>query len=88
MNDTNPRPLSYPEWREIMTLPEVQESWGLEPDATPEQFASMAYAAKFNFESGHPGYVGELFILQGDTLTGDAPFVLNRAKGGHLQFVN
>ncbi len=22
----------------------------------------MVYAAKFNFESGHPGYVGELFI--------------------------
>jgi len=67
-----------------MTIPVIRESWGLEDDTTPEEFASLVYAAKFNFMSGSPGYFGDLFILQGDHLTGDPPMVLCRDDKGKL----
>jgi len=68
-----------------MAVQEVKESWGIEDtDMTPADFANQVYAAKFNFISGSPGYVGELFILQGDVLTGDAPMVLRRDSSGSL----
>ena len=38
-------------------------------------------------DGGSPGYVGDLFILQGSHLTGDAPFVLRRGETGTLIFV-
>jgi hypothetical protein len=75
-----PQELSISEWKEIMQVPEVRESWGPENE-TPEQFADMVYGVKFEFTSGGPGYVGDIFILQGDYLTGDPPFVLLRREG-------
>jgi hypothetical protein len=75
-----PLEISIEEWREIIQVPEVRESWGI-TDETPEEFANVAYGAKFNFISGSPGYIGVIFILQGDHLTGDAPFVLMRHDG-------
>ena len=75
-----PEDISLAEWREIMEVQEVKESWGLS-DETPEEFAANVYVVKFDFVSGSPGYVGDLYIIQGDTLTGDAPFVLTRQDG-------
>jgi hypothetical protein len=68
------------EWKEIMEIPAVRDAWGL-TDETPEQFATQVYAAKFKFHSGGPGYVGDLYILQGDTLTDEPPLVLTRNSG-------
>jgi len=79
-----PLEISIAEWKEIMQVPEVRESWGIEEDVTPENFADMVYGVKFNFHSGSPGYVGELYILQGDVLTGDAPFLLIRDRNRSL----
>jgi hypothetical protein len=84
MEDTKPYPLTQEEWKEIMAIPAIRESWGLEDGTTPADFAAEVYAARFNFVSGSPGYVGDLFILQGSYLTGDAPFVLQRGEGGKL----
>jgi hypothetical protein len=84
MEDTKPYPLTLAEWKEIMTIAAIRESWGLADDATPADFAAEVYAVKFNFVSGSPGYVGDLFILQGSHLTGDAPFVLRRDDNGSL----
>jgi hypothetical protein len=75
------------EWKEIMAVPAIREAWGVESDRTPDEFSSQVYAAKFKFVSGSPGYVGDLFILQGDVLTGDAPRVLRRGDGGNLILV-
>jgi hypothetical protein len=75
-----PIEISIGEWKEIMQVPEVRESWGLENE-TPEGFADMVYGVKFKFVSGSPGYIGDIFILQGDYLTGDAPFLLIRRHG-------
>lgn len=78
-----PRDISSAEWREIIALPVIRESWGLE-DETPEEFADMVYGVKFDFVSGSPGYVGDLYILHGDAL--GEPMVLIR-KDGHLVVV-
>lgn len=69
------------EWKEILQLPEIRDAWGIEDDETAEQFASVVYGAKFDFVSGGPGYFGDLYVLQGDALTGDAPMVLIRKDG-------
>jgi hypothetical protein len=87
MGDTKPYQLTAAEWKELMNVPEIRESWGLDDDTTVEEFASEVYAARFNFVSGSPGYVGDLFILQGSYLTGDAPFVFRRDTNGSLKFV-
>lgn len=73
-----PLEISISEWKEIMQIPEVRESWGLDKE-TAEEFADMVYGAKFKFVSGSPGC--DLFILQGDYLMGDAPFLLIRRDG-------
>jgi hypothetical protein len=87
MKNMNPQPISPKEWRQIIALPAVREAWGLETDMTPSEFAGCVYAAKFDFVSGSPGYVGDLYILQGDALTGYSPMVLRRADDGTLAVV-
>jgi hypothetical protein len=68
MEDTKPHQLTPAELKEIMTFPPIREMWGIEDEMTPVEFESIIYAARFNYFSGGPGYVGDLFILQGDVL--------------------
>jgi hypothetical protein len=78
-----PKEISEAEWKEIMQLPVIRESWGLDGSETPEQFADMVYGVKFDFVSGvGPGYVGDLYMLHGDAL--GEPITLIRKEGGHL----
>ncbi len=69
-----------------MAVPKVRDAWGIEDnDPFRGLFGpDMVYAAKFKFVSGSPGYVGDLFILQGDALTDAAPMVLRRGDKGEL----
>jgi hypothetical protein len=68
------------EWKEMMQMPAIRESWGIRDDETPEQFAAMVYGVKFRFSPGMaPGYVGDLYILQGDAL--GEPMSLIRRNG-------
>jgi hypothetical protein len=62
----------------------VREMWALRDDTTLDEFSSLVYGVKFHFVSGSPGYVGDLFILQGDHLTGAPPLVLRRDKNGEF----
>jgi hypothetical protein len=78
INMNKPQEISMKEWEEIMQLPVVRESWGLD-DETPEQFADMVYGVKFDFVSGSPGYVGALYVLHGDAL--GEPLTLIRREG-------
>jgi hypothetical protein len=73
-----PQEISMKEWKEIIQMPAVRESWGLD-DETAEEFANMAYGAKFDFVSGGPGYVGDLYVLHGDAL--GEPLTLIRKDG-------
>jgi hypothetical protein len=75
-----PQEISFAEWNEIMQLPAIKESWGLDGSESPEQFADMVYGVKFHFAVGGPGYRGDLYILHGDAL-GEA-MVLIREDGG------
>jgi hypothetical protein len=84
MTDMKPYPLSQEDWKQIIAIPAVREAWGLEDDASPSDFAGTVYGVKFRFFSGSPGYVGDLYILQGDALTGDPPMVLRRGNDGSL----
>jgi hypothetical protein len=82
MKDTKPYSLTSKEWQGIVKMPRVREAWGL-TDEDAEAFASRVYAAKFRFSSGSPGYVGDLYILQGDVLTDSPPIVLRRNDADH-----
>lgn len=82
MHNPNPHKLTEAEWREIGSLPVIRESWGLEDDQNPLDLASLAYGAKFDFVSGGPGYVGELYVLLGDSL--GEPMALRRDEKGGL----
>jgi hypothetical protein len=75
-----PLEISLAEWKEIMQVPEIRESWGIEDHETPEQFADMVYGVKFRFSPGMaPGYMVDLYILQGDAL--GEPMTLLRKDG-------
>jgi len=75
-----PLEISLEEWKEIMQVPAIRESWGIQEDETPEQFASMVYGVKFKFSPVMaPGYMGNLYILQGDAL--GEPMSLIRSAG-------
>lgn len=75
-----PQDISMAEWRELMGVPVIRESWGLEGDESAEQFADMVYGVKFHFTPGiAPGYVGDLYILHGDAL--GEPITLIRRNG-------
>ena len=78
MNSPKPHQLSEADWREIVQLPAIQEACGLEPGEKWEDFAARVYAAKFHFESGGPGYVGEIYVLQGDAISDQGPLLLRR----------
>ena len=75
------------EWDEVATLPEVRDSWSLESDHAGAALAEAAYGAKFHFFSGSPGYVGELYLIHGDTLA-TPPLVIARDHDGHLERVD
>ena len=82
--DRDPHTLTEAEWQEIVDLPAVREAWGLRDDHDRFEFARTVYGARFNFISGNRDYVGDLYILQGDTPTEIAPMVLRQDKDGHL----
>ena len=67
---TEPITISDKEWEEITSVPEVLAAWGWTKDEmTVQAFKSVVYGVKYDFVSGGPGYVGDLFILLGDALT-------------------
>jgi hypothetical protein len=82
MHNPNPHKLTREEWRELGSLLVIRESWCLEEDQDPLDLASLAYGARFEFVSGSPGYVGDIYILQGDAL--GEPMVFRRDENGYL----
>ncbi len=84
MPNLDPHKITEKEWKEIVALPAVREAWGLEDDVDSSEFASRVYGVRFNFVSGGPGYVGDLYILQGDALSEARPMVLRRDHQDHL----
>jgi hypothetical protein len=86
MNE-NPMPLTSEEWDEVARVSYVRECLGLQPSDDVPCLRTLVYAAKFAFESGGPGYVGDLVILMGDALSAP-PLVLARDSDGQLEVVD
>jgi hypothetical protein len=76
-----PIEITLPEWEEIMQVPRVRHAWGIEKDESAAKFASWVYGVKFHFESGSPGYCGDVYIIHPDTLNRIPPWVLTRREG-------
>jgi hypothetical protein len=76
--------LTHSEWQEIMNQPQIREAWGIGDSESVSAFSGRVYAAKFEFHSGGPGYVGDLYVVQGDALTDEGPMLLRRNSGGSL----
>ena len=57
----------------------VREGWGLGDDDSSEAFLNRFCGVKFNYTTGGPGYNGEPFVLQGDSL--QPPILRIRKKG-------
>ena len=75
-----PIEISIAEWKEIMEVPAIRESWGIQDGESPDQFADMVYGVKFRFSPNMaPGYMGDLYLLQGDAL--GEPMTLIRESG-------
>lgn len=82
--NNQPKVITEGEWQEIVRSAPVREAWGLEYDPDPSEFASRVYGAKFDFVSGGPGYVGDIFVLQGDAIGEVPPMVLRRDRQNRL----
>ena len=68
-----PVALTADEIKEIASLPEIQIAWGGETAEVMEQILKDIYTAKFHYVNGSPGYVGDLFIIQPEILSGHFP---------------
>ena len=68
-----PFALTGDEIDEIAALPEIQALWGGETAEVMEQILKDIYTVKFHFMNGSPGYVGDLFIIQPEILSGHFP---------------
>ena len=87
--NTQPMEISPQEWQEILKIKVIKEMWGIwieGPDAiTVKEFSEQVYGVKFDFVSGSPGYVGDIYILAGDSLS--EPVTLIRDEDGRLKIL-
>jgi hypothetical protein len=89
-SSANPRPKSFPTSSSRETglcgarSGPLWELWGAQNRADMLDVLQQSYCVKFDFVSGSPGYVGDLFIIQGDALTGFPPVELVRDQYGKL----
>jgi hypothetical protein len=67
--NNKPIALTRQDMKETTEIEAIREMWGAEDVADMElRLDQEAYAVKFDYHSGSPGYVGDYFILQGDAL--------------------
>ncbi len=86
--NNKPFALTNDEIKEIAAFTELQEMWGFEA-AEMESVIRSVYTVRFDFVSGSPGYVGDLFIIQSDYLDSDNPATrLYRGKDNKLMILN
>ncbi len=78
--DNKPIALTSEEIKEIAGMDAIRQMWGAESAADMEgMLDTTVYAVKFKYQSGGPGYIGDLYILVGDTP--DEPVRLIRRRG-------
>jgi hypothetical protein len=82
-NTQAPRAITDAEWAELASLPTIREAYGFEPSDAGADLARCSYGAHFNFVSGAPGYIGDVYVLFGDSL--GQPMTLKRGLNGRLE---
>ncbi len=87
MSSNAPIELTSKEWDELADIEFVRESWGLGTGERGAALALNAYAARFDFVSGSPGFCGDVFMVIGDYLSA-APLVFIRDERGRLSHVD
>lgn len=87
MRNNKPRSLTDQEWVEVYQQPDVRTFWGLadETGFTVDDWKASIYAVHFDFVSGSPGYVGDLYLIHGDYLADVPPAALVRDDNGSLR---
>ncbi len=87
MSCNNPRSLTQQEWVDVYQQPDVRALWGLdnETGVTVDDWKASVYAVHFDFVSGSPGYVGDLYLIHGDYLADVPPAALVRDDNGCLR---
>ena len=83
MHDNNPVFMAPSDWKELFAIQHIKDMWGIEPHETWEMWKSVVYVSKFDFISGSPGYVGDMFLIMGDHLTGP-PLCIIRDRESQL----
>ena len=67
--DNKPHALIEEEVRELAAILDIQQMWGAENAAEmADILRTSAYAVRFDFHAGSPGYVGDYFVVAGDAL--------------------
>jgi hypothetical protein len=85
--NNKPIALTSAEIKEIAEFKAIQEMWGAENAAEMAGILEhSAYAWKFHYVSGSPGYVGDYYIIQGDAL-GENPVQMIRQDGKLLRIL-
>ncbi len=76
----SPKPLTDVEWERVCSLPEFREMWGIGDNESVVETVSRLYGVRFDFMSGSPGYVGPLYFVYGDAVSG-TPLILVEERG-------
>ena len=84
--NTTPHPVRPEEWDELAAVAAIREAWGLRPDDGGPDLQTVAYAARFDFATGGPGYIGDLFLVHDDAF-GGPPVAVARNRDGELYVV-
>ena len=85
--NNKPIALTSAEIKEIAEFKAIQDLWGAETAAEMANIIEHdAYAVKFHYVSGSPGYVGDYYIIQGDAL-GENPVQMIRQEGKLLRIL-
>ncbi len=87
MRNNKSQSLTEQEWVEVYQQPDVRALWGLDHENgfTVDDWKDSVYAVHFDFVSGSPGYVGDLYLIQGDYLADVPPVALVRDDNGSLR---
>ena len=82
-----PHTLLDAEKDEISRMPDIMDMWGAENEHEMRTILdTRVYAAKFDYQSGSPGYVGDLFVLVGDVP--ERPLTLGRDSHGDIRVLS
>ena len=68
-----PFALTPKEIKEIASVQQIQDLWGMANSADMEMALKDIYTVKFQYMNESPGYVGDLFIIQPGVLGSDFP---------------